>query len=224
MEEAMKKFMLVAIVAMLCNWSGVTGAEETMTPKRVSGSITLKNNWANPHGGEGTFFQTVSLFIQTPSFLGLGGDFTYQPKGDYVEYAPYLTVNSGPHYLLAGILANNIGGDYVQFGYWHINQYAGLNVVADLRAYLGTNGNSKSFLDNYLEVTYPVTQTFKAGIVGEDVYSLASGGNKFQAGPIVYYNVSKTVTILGRYLYAWPSTSAGTIQIDKFRLAVQYSF
>jgi hypothetical protein len=156
--------------------------------------------------------------------LGIGGDFTYQPNIDYVEYAPYLTLKSGPHYALLGMSAGSLKNDFVQVGYWHINTYAKVNVVVDMRAYLGTNKTSNGFLDNYLEVTYPAGAKFKAGIVAEDIYSIAGKGNTFQTGPIAYLDISKSVTIFGRYQHGWMTSQAPTSESDMFRLAIQYSF
>lgn len=222
----MKKIMimLVAAIVVLCCGAEIVRGEESGSQKNVSGFLTLKNNWVNPQKGEDVFFQTACVFVQTTSPLGIGGDFTYQPDGDYVEYAPYLTLNSGPHYAIVGLSANSLGGDYVQAGYWHINKYGKVKVVADLRAYLETNSKSKTFLDNYLEVGYPMGASISASLAMEDIYKFDGAANTFQAGPIIYYKVSKSVVVFGRYLHAWSKSDAGKSQAEKFRLGIQYPF
>lgn len=213
---------MLAVVALVAGWSPTLHAEEA---KKTSGSITLKNNWSDPQGGPGAFSQTVSLFVQTPSWLGLAGDFTYQSKGDYVAYAPFLTLNAGPHYLLLGYSADNVGKDFVQVGYWHLNQYAGFKVIADIRAYVAANEKSQGFLDSYLEVGRNVLPELKVSLVVDDVYAFDGAANTVLLGPLVCYKATKQVSFIGRYLHAWSDSDAsGTSQADKFRLAIQYSF
>ncbi len=221
----MKKSMFFAtIIVVFCSLSSNVLAQDLEGLKGESGYVALKNNWAVPEKGKTVFSQTVSMFLQTNSSVGIGGDFTYQQNGEYVEYAPYLTLNSGPHYALIGLSANNIKGSYVQAGYWNVNKYAEISLVADMRAFIGTNNKSDSFLDNYFEVSYPIKSAIKVGIVAEDVYSLAGDGNTILVGAVAYVDLSKTVKIFGRYLHSWCMSDSTTSQADKFRLGIQYSF
>jgi hypothetical protein len=226
MEEVMKRIMeVLAIVAMLGLGLSINAkCEEPVELKGTTGSVQLKNNWVVKDKGDGFFFQTLAMFLQTPTPVGIGGDFTYQPKGDYVEYAPYLTLNRGPHYALLGMSTNNLKGNFVQAGYWHIGTYAKFNLVADLRAYVGTNANSKSFLDNYFEANYPVTSSVNLGLVADDNFSLEGRGNKIFVGPIGYWKVAKSVTLFGRYLHGWSDYAGVKSQSEMFRAGINYSF
>lgn len=161
----MKKFLIfVVLLTVALASSAQLWAEESKEDK-VSTLIILKNDFYEK------FQIQKAQFYFHKDWLGGGFDVDLIRQSDFLKVRPYVTVNSGPWYFLAGASYANANGkisEHAQIGVWYINKFGDWSVIADMRNYFGLNQNALAFSDNFFEITHPIGKD-KKWFVGLDV-------------------------------------------------------
>jgi len=104
---------IIIIGTLVCLLAGVSFAEDQK--EKVSTTIVLKNDWSFPREGKDYTSQAICSYWQYKWFGG-GVDLRAKLKNDFLEAAPYITLNYKHWYLLTGFSTNSKDQNYVQTG------------------------------------------------------------------------------------------------------------
>lgn len=187
--------------------------------KKVETLIILKSEWVKPPQGEGSINYRTTAYWQAEK-LGAGIDTTTNTDKDYLLFNPYLTykVNQAPVQLVGGYWTDSAGANFVHSGIWYADKWEKAVVFLEIREYIAVDGKSRDYLDNFLEIVYPVSK--KTAIGFNLCYDRQwSGGDRnfIQAGPIAYYHISQNLTIFIR-----PTRETGSV--DRVRFGLKFVF
>ena len=218
----MKRYLLaLALFLAVVSFAPSAFCADQEKEEKVSTTITIKNDWVFPNSGESFDVQRLSAYWHY-RYLGGGFDLNYGRKGDYIQVKPYLTLNKGPWYLVGGFSADNYS-QYVQTGFWYVNTFDKLGVFLDVRNYFGVGGKSDSYLDNFLELTYPLGKKFYVGV--DLIYDHWWQGSHDWAlvGPLVGYKFTDTVSAFVRVSHEW-DMAGKTSEANCVRLGLTFKF
>ena len=184
-------------------------AEEN-TNERFSGQLVIKNDWYKPEGKPGFNNQGLYAYFHYKWF-GAGVDQWGGERSNYYEVRPFITVNKGPYYAVAGYAANSRGTGHVHFGTCYRKQIREYNVFLDLRQFIGIKVGSGDYLDFYASVTRQIGKRFYAGIEGEVIqwWGRNSDRNWSFVGPVGGLKLSNNLTLFVRPGVSFDNSRAG---------------
>lgn len=219
----MKRLLIAVMITTLAFGVNVCFAQSNGKDK-ITTSLTIKNDFGFPKDGEDYTTQAISAYWHY-KWLGGGIDLRANFRNDFLEASPYLTLNYAHWYLLGGCVVDSEGSDFIQVGLWYINTIGKFNVVLDLRNYWPVDGkNLNSYTDDFLEVTYPLSDRFFVGIDLEYAHWWEGPSHDYlSVGPLVGYKISKNVSIFVRPTYDWnfADKTTGTTRV---RVGLSLSF
>jgi hypothetical protein len=218
---------IITIVAVLVAVStvaiSISWAAEAASAEKISTTIILRNDWYSPNDGKAIDLQWYTAYWHYRNFGG-GVDVNINPSADYTRIRPFVTLNSGPWYVLAGAAYSNIE-EYAQLGLRYINSINGFNVVFDLRNYIGLDLNSPSYSDNFVEVTHPIGEKFFVGVdMLYDHWWEGDSHDVLLVGPVFGYHFTKTIAAYVRVSHDWNFREAGTKEGNGIRLGLIFNF
>jgi hypothetical protein len=180
--------MLFAVMMLFASVVSAEQKESSQDEKKISTLILLKQNWIQPEHSDGFFCEGVTLYWHHKANVGFGTDIDFTPKTDFQRYRAYLTYNSGPWYVLAGVSTDSVGKDYAQFGAWYFNNHGLWEIFIDQRLYAATDGKSTTYSDLYVEALYPIAKDIKLGLnASYDHWFSGEQHDWWMAGPVVYF-------------------------------------
>jgi len=213
--------VIIGIVIVLV-MTGICLSQEG--EERVTSLFVLRNDWVSPKEGKSSVTQLNSGYWHFKSFGG-GIDVKSNLQANFLEAQPYLTINSGPWYLLGGFSTNSAGADYIQTGLWYIKSFSKLTVIADLRNYWAVSEKANGYTDNLLEVTYPLTEKFFTGFDFRfDHWWKGKSHDWYLAGPLIGYNLTKSTSIFLRVSREWDVLDSRTSRADRIRIGLKLCF
>lgn len=219
----MKKLMLL-VTFLFVLFAGInTWAEIREMPpleeKKVETLVVFKTNWVKAPESEARVCYQTTAYWQLKK-AGIGLDTANTPADNYLNLNPYLTYKIGqlPVQLVGGYWTDSTGADFVHGGAWLTPKIRNAKVFLEIREYAAVDGKFRDYLDNFLEVVYPVGKKFDAGI--NFTYDRQWSGKDrdfVQAGPILYYHAGKNLDLFVR-----PTRETGSV--DKIRFGVKIVF
>jgi hypothetical protein len=218
--------LFLTIILVLSSAVQVFAAEEVSSISTAETTVVLKNDWVKPEGSRGFFANGLWLYTHKDKF-GIGFDSCENYKDGYYQIDPFITYDKGHWSGLVGFSSNNLGNNFVQVGFWYTKTYnKKLSVFVDIRNYFTVSGKQNSYLDNFMEITYPIGDKFYAGI---DVEYLKWWDNSshqcFFVGPLVGYKLSKNVHMFLRVSEEWDKKNHKTsTETDRVRLGLKFMF
>lgn len=216
----MKKLFIIAMAIAFCFVTELQAEEGK--PLTL---IILKNDSVNPKEGESYNKQSSSIYFHNGSWFGGGLDITVKSKYDYMETNPYITVNRGHYYAIAGFSTNSNGSDYFQGGFWYINKFDKIEVFLDIRNYWGIGGETTDYADVFLRGEHPISEKFYIGIDLDYIrYWQDENHNFYFLGPYVGYKVTDITSIFLRVSREWDVVDGQSNSTDAVRLGMEIMY
>lgn len=222
----MKKIIILVLVVVMLAATGVVFAQETKQEEKVenvSGFIDIRNDFIYPKDGVSQTGQSLNALWQYKWFGGyLETD--YKSQSHTLTIKPSLFVNKGPLYFVGGAATDNNGSDFVQAGIWYIDDLGKFKILFDSRNYFSTSGQSNGYIDNFLQVMYPITEKISVGTELCFDHWWNDGHNWYLVGPKISYQLTKNVSVYIRGSYEWNVLETGTETVVQVRTGVMINF
>lgn len=234
----MKKgiFALLISLVLILGFAGLIFAEEaTKTDEQVqqkptSSVIALavsKNDMVMPDKGDAYWIYGSFIYGWYHQQIGIGTDFRTIPDKNYTEIKPIVSLNKGPHFLIAGFKSTSAETEnqYAQLGYWYFKSTPEYRLLVDVRNYFDIGGDKSTYLESCVEyvkwfgrIGVGPTATFD--------YWWQKDRKFVDMGPIAYYVLLKDPFIAPfvRYQHEWKSWEGKSSQTDYVRFGVYMTF
>ncbi len=220
-----KKISLIGIVAIvvIISLQFAVLAEEKKEDK-ISTFVVLKNDFVSPQHGE-SYFSHTTIYSFYRQFGG-GMDITYAPKNNYHCFQPFITLNKGPFYALAGYSGDSLGGKHFQAGAWFAKTHKKLSFFVDLRNFWAVSEEGIGYLDLWVYISHPIgkRERFFVGLETEYIHWWEKQPhNWYMIGPVVGVNITKNISLYVRPSMEW-DIAEGTNRTFKIRTGIKFSF
>lgn len=224
----MKKLLMVAMLLFASFFANVSALwAEEVKEEKVSTLIMLKNDFYFPSEGPRYELQKFQVYWHK-DWLGGGFDVDFIRQKDFLRVKPYLTVNSGPWYLVGGASFQDVGGktsQYARVGGIYIGKVGGWKVYSDMSNYVGLDRNSPTFSESLSEITYPLGKRFFiGGNVIFDHWWEGPAHNWILVGPLVGYKLTEHISPFVRIAHEWDFLGGKTREANSIRLGIVFSF
>ncbi len=217
----MKKIFVLAAAMVALLASGPVWAQGS---EKVSTMIDLRNDFIVPEKGENLTGQSVNILWQS-KWIGGFLESDYKSKNHAFTIKSSLLFIKGPWYFLGGVSTNSQGSDFVQTGFWYVNNFGQLSVLLDMRNYWSITSKQNDYTDNLLRVMYPITDRASIGAdLAYDRWWNVSSHNLYFIGPRLSYQLTKEISIYTRVSHEWDVLGSKTEAVDRIRVGLTFAF
>jgi len=218
-------FLVIGLCLIFSTSARAEHREIQESGQKVDGIVLYRSNYINPEESKGFWSHDINTYLLIDKQYGIGLDATFCPENDYLKANPFATwkVVDGLS-VLGGLSLNSLGADYVQAGVWYFGTLGEkIKIFLDPRVYLETNDKAKSFVETFVEASYPLNDKLTLAVNILHDHWLGNGADWLLIGPVVYWKINPSITVFTRIARETNFEIEGKNGTD-LRLGLKWSF